>query len=96
MLFGWPRGVPLWRSWVSRPFRRFKKRGRGFGRGTEQGCIFSAVQEAEGKKALAPEYIENQKALDAALISGLDATVKSYLGSRFTLKSGDRPHLMKF
>ena len=51
---------------------------------------FFSVQEAEGKKVLAPEYIENQKAVDAALTSGLDATVKSYLGSRFTLKSGDR------
>jgi len=48
------------------------------------------------KKEFRPEYVENQKAVDAALVSGLDATVKGYLASRFTLKSGDRPHLMKF
>ena len=58
--------------------------------------LLDHLQEGDAKKTLAPEYIENQKAVDAALTSGLDATVKSYLGSRFTLKSGDRPHLMKF
>jgi large subunit ribosomal protein L6e len=46
--------------------------------------------------ACAAVYVENQKAVDAALISALDADVKGYLGTRFTLKSGDRPHLMNF
>ena len=45
---------------------------------------------------LSSEYIENQKTLDAALIKSLDADVKGYLAQRFSLKSGDRPHLMKF
>ncbi len=53
-------------------------------------------QESEEKKGLAPEYVENQKAVDTALISGLEEGVKGYLASRFTLKSNDRPHLMKF
>ena len=54
------------------------------------------LQEGEEKKGLSPEYVENQKAVDAALLSGLEDGVKSYLSARFTLKSGDRPHLMKF
>ena len=47
-------------------------------------------------QTLPSEYIENQKAVDSALLGGLDAEVKGYLGSRFSLKSADRPHLMKF
>ena len=34
--------------------------------------------------------------MDSSLVSSLDADVKAYLGSRFSLKSADRPHLMKF
>lgn len=48
------------------------------------------------KKELSPEYVENQKAVDAALLAGLEADVRGYLGTRFSLKSGDRPHLLKF
>ncbi|KAL6776349.1 RPL6 [Auxenochlorella protothecoides x Auxenochlorella symbiontica] len=48
------------------------------------------------KAALPAEYIANQKAVDASILSGLSAELKSYLGARFTLKSGDRPHLLKF
>ena len=47
-------------------------------------------------QSLPSEYIENQKTVDSALLGGLDAEVKGYLGSRFSLKSADRPHLMKF
>ena len=47
-------------------------------------------------QTLPSEYIENQKAVDSALLGGLDAEVKGYLGTRFSLKSADRPHLMKF
>jgi large subunit ribosomal protein L6e len=45
---------------------------------------------------LAAEYIANQKALDAALLPALSADLKAYLSARFSLKDGDRPHLMKF
>merc|ERR1712130_349436 len=48
------------------------------------------------KKSLPSEYIENQKSVDSAILKALDADVKGYLGSRFSLKSADRPHLMKF
>lgn len=45
---------------------------------------------------LPKEYIERQKTVDAALVKALSAELKGYLGSRFTLKANDRPHLMKF
>jgi len=48
------------------------------------------------KKELAAEYVANQKSLDAALLPALSADLKAYLSTRFTLKDGDRPHLMKF
>ena len=52
---------------------------------------------ADAKKTpLAAQYIANQKALDAALLPALNADLKSYLSTRFTLRDGDRPHLMKF
>ncbi|GBF91575.1 60S ribosomal protein L6 [Raphidocelis subcapitata] len=55
--------------------------------------FFKAAPE---KKALAADYVANQKALDAALLPALSADLKGYLSSRFTLRDGDRPHLMKF
>lgn len=55
--------------------------------------FFAAPTE---KKALAAEYVANQKALDAALLPALSAELKGYLSTRFSLKDGDRPHLMKF
>jgi large subunit ribosomal protein L6e len=53
-------------------------------------------QASAKKKELAAEYIANQKALDTALLPALSAELKSYLGHRFSLKDGDRPHLMKY
>lgn len=50
----------------------------------------------EKKNVLSAEYISNQKSLDAALLTGMSADVKGYLSSRFTLRDGDRPHLLKF
>ena len=47
-------------------------------------------------QTLSTEYVENQKKVDAALLKSLDDAVKGYLGTRFSLSSGDRPHLMKF
>jgi large subunit ribosomal protein L6e len=48
------------------------------------------------KKELAADYVANQKSLDAAILPALSADLKAYLSSRFTLRDGDRPHLMKF
>ena len=42
------------------------------------------------------DFLEAQKSVDSAITGSLDADVKGYLGSVFSLKSGDRPHLMKF
>jgi large subunit ribosomal protein L6e len=53
-------------------------------------------EEQQKKKELPADYIKNQKTVDAALLGGLSADVKGYLSTRFGLKSGDRPHLMKF
>lgn len=47
-------------------------------------------------QSLPAEYIQNQKTVDAALLKSLSAEVKGYLGTRFSLQSGDRPHLLKF
>jgi hypothetical protein len=48
------------------------------------------------KKELAGAYVANQKALDAAIMPALSADLKAYLGARFSLKDGDRPHMLKF
>lgn len=48
------------------------------------------------KTALPAAYVANQKAVDAALLAGLSADLKGYLSTRFTLRAGDRPHLLKF
>uniref|UniRef100_A0A7R9VTG2 60S ribosomal protein L6 n=1 Tax=Chlamydomonas euryale TaxID=1486919 RepID=A0A7R9VTG2_9CHLO len=52
--------------------------------------------EPKEKKALPAEYVANQKSLDAAIMPALSADLKGYLSTRFTLRDGDRPHLMKF
>ncbi|CAD7695741.1 unnamed protein product [Ostreobium quekettii] len=57
---------------------------------------FFEVADEEEKKEFKPEYYENNKKLDAQIVPKLDAEMKGYLKSTFTLKSGDRPHLMKF
>uniref|UniRef100_A0A061RIH8 60S ribosomal protein L6 n=1 Tax=Tetraselmis sp. GSL018 TaxID=582737 RepID=A0A061RIH8_9CHLO len=48
------------------------------------------------KKELPAEYIENQKAVDAAFAKILDEDMTAYLKNRFTLRDGMKPHLMKF
>ena len=45
---------------------------------------------------LSKEYIDRQKTVDEALVKALSPELKGYLGARFTLHAGDRPHLMKF
>jgi len=53
-------------------------------------------KKEESKKELTAEYVADQKAVDAALLKALTPELKGYLGTRFTLRDGDRPHLMKF
>lgn len=54
--------------------------------------------EGAPKKEIRAERIEDQKVVDKALISEIKKTplLKQYLASSFSLKSGDKPHLMKF
>ena len=53
--------------------------------------------EAE-KKELPAQYIADNKALDAALSPIIDKIphLKGYMATKFTLRSGDKPHEMKF
>lgn len=57
---------------------------------------FFAAGLPDKKAPLSPAYVAAQKALDAALSAAVPADLKGYLGARFTLRDGDRPHLMKF
>lgn len=52
--------------------------------------------DTPAKKTLPAEYVANQKSVDAALLKALSDDLKGYLATRFTLRAGDRPHLMKF
>lgn len=54
--------------------------------------------DVEPKKEIRAERIEDQKIVDKALITEIKKTplLKQYLASSFSLKSGDKPHLMKF
>lgn len=47
-------------------------------------------------QGLSPERIATQKSVDEALTAALDKDVTGYLKHTFTLKGGDRPHLLKF
>jgi large subunit ribosomal protein L6e len=55
-------------------------------------------EDGESKKEIAPEKIEDQKAVDGALLPLIEGVpeLKGYLGTVFTLKSGQKPHAMKF
>mmetsp|Transcript_8042 Transcript_8042/g.20324 ORF Transcript_8042/g.20324 Transcript_8042/m.20324 type:complete len:200 (-) Transcript_8042:325-924(-) len=50
------------------------------------------------KKELPASYIEHNKALDASLGPAIEKVpyLKGYLATHFTLRSGDKPHEMKF
>lgn len=54
--------------------------------------------EAQPKKEIKAERVADQKTVDAALLSSIKKTplLKQYLSASFSLKSGDKPHLLKF
>ncbi|CDR37551.1 CYFA0S01e11980g1_1 [Cyberlindnera fabianii] len=54
--------------------------------------------EEQPKKEVKAERVADQKTVDAALLTQIKETplLKQYLASTFSLKSGDRPHLLKF
>jgi len=55
-------------------------------------CIFQATKDLPQFKK------DDQKSLDAALIKAIEAVpdLKTYLGARFSLRDGDKPHEMVF
>lgn len=54
--------------------------------------------ESQPKKEIKAERVADQKSVDAALLSEIKKTplLKQYLVASFSLKNGDRPHLLKF
>lgn len=61
-----------------------------------EGEFFEA--EKEEKKVLPQEKKEDQKSVDAPLIKAIEgvADLKTYLGARFSLKQGMKPHELVF
>ncbi|KAI3404648.1 RPL6 [Candida oxycetoniae] len=54
--------------------------------------------ETPAKKEIKGERVADQKSVDAALLAEIKKTplLKQYLAASFSLKKGDRPHLLKF
>ncbi|KAL0923259.1 hypothetical protein M5K25_007308 [Dendrobium thyrsiflorum] len=61
-----------------------------------EGEFFEA--DKEEKKYLPQDRKDDQKAVDEPLLKSIDAVsdLRSYLGARFTLKDGMKPHELKF
>ncbi|GJN21456.1 hypothetical protein PR202_gb08932 [Eleusine coracana subsp. coracana] len=61
-----------------------------------EGELFETEKEAS--KSLPDFKKDDQKAIDAALIKAIEAVpdLKTYLGARFSLRDGDKPHEMVF
>lgn len=51
-----------------------------------------------GSQQLPQSYIDDNRRIDQQLTRAIDQvdSLRGYLGSRFTLKSGDKPHMMRF
>lgn len=54
--------------------------------------------EDQPKKEIKAERVSDQKSVDSALLSEIKKTplLKQYLSASFSLKNGDKPHLLKF
>jgi large subunit ribosomal protein L6e len=52
----------------------------------------------QASKSLPDYKKDDQKVVDAALIKAIEAVpdLKTYLGARFSLRDGDKPHEMVF
>lgn len=61
-----------------------------------EGELFETEKEAS--KSLPDFKKDDQKAVDSALIKAIEAVpeLKTYLGARFSLRDGDKPHEMVF
>ena len=72
----------------------FKKPAKAAGKKGEED-FFEGEQKA---KELPASYVADNKALDAALAPKIKAVphLDGYMATKFTLRSGDKPHEMKF
>lgn len=54
--------------------------------------------EEQPKKEVKAERVEDQKVVDKALLAQIKKTplLKQYLAASFSLKNGEKPHLLKF
>ncbi|SCV99366.1 LAFE_0A01596g1_1 [Lachancea fermentati] len=54
--------------------------------------------EEQAKKEVQAQRVEDQKVVDKALLAEIKKTplLKQYLAASFSLKNGDKPHLLKF
>ncbi|RRT58592.1 hypothetical protein B296_00029902, partial [Ensete ventricosum] len=59
---------------------------------------FSSLGKMQETKALPQEKKDDQKAVDSPLIKAIEAVpdLKAYLGARFSLRSGMKPHELVF
>ncbi|MED6110410.1 60S ribosomal protein L6A [Stylosanthes scabra] len=75
-------------KYFSKEVQKKKKKG--------EGEFFEA--EKEEKKTLPQDKKDDQKTVDAALIKAIESVLdlKSYLGARFSLKQGQKPHELVF
>lgn len=58
-----------------------------------EGEFFNAEEAAV---EISGDRKELQKGVDTSILKALDATMKKYLGARFSLTNGQAPHNMKF
>ncbi|ODV88743.1 hypothetical protein CANCADRAFT_128055 [Tortispora caseinolytica NRRL Y-17796] len=56
------------------------------------------ARKASGDKAIPTERVEDQKTVDKTLLDEIAKVehLEAYLGSTFSLRKGDKPHLMQF
>ena len=60
------------------------------------GAAQVAGSDVPHAQEISAEFKEAQSAVDSSIVGSLPEECKAYLGARFTLRSADRPHLMKF
>ncbi|CAN1336862.1 60S ribosomal protein L6 [Linum perenne] len=85
-------GVPLRRKFDDKYFAKAAEKKKK----KNEGEFFEA--EKEEKNELPQDKKDDQKSVDAALLKTIEAVpdLKSYLGARFSLKSGMKPHELVF
>jgi len=72
----------------------FKKPAKAVSKKSEEEFFASE----EKKKEVAPDRKDDQKLVDESLLAAIkkEPTLRQYLGARFSLRKGQKPHEMKF